>query len=439
MLAVLSEMETRKCTGVMAFIADDLAAWLITLVADGARRRLTALVLGDELDRALHGAARAAIERTAADVCPDDDGRAQHAAAVINEVFRAPVSEALLMQHTAMLKALETGIASQLAVLDDASLTDTGVSPADVLGFPASVLADKLTSHLVQQIGIRATRNGALEPLADQLNHDRTYLQNEDTQRAVLRVRDEVIDAITKLAAASPVAPSQPPPDLARVVARCFDGLAIDQHDKAERRLSQLFQLLNRDEQRAVVEAFLRIATTAREHETQLVACNLIEAADRLDSGLITIEDVEALVAAPQAPGNTPRGCAAVLLWQWAESNPGRVPVPLLAKLAQPSAQDWYVHSPARAGAKELLLARSSARSIYDTMAASRDEHDRDYSVADLLEVARIEPRAVPVDLARRLAHDDEESVATCGTELLRMLSGIAEADRWTYHHRFGL
>jgi hypothetical protein len=428
-------------TGVMAFVADDLAAWLIALMADGVRRRLTTLVLGDELDRALGSAAKAAIGQTAADLCPDDTEQAEQVAAVINEVFRTPVSDALLARPTTMLRAIEAGITNQLAVLDDASLTGTGVSSADVLGIPAGELADKLTDHLVQQIALRATRGGALEPLAAQLNHDRTHLQGQEIYDALLHIRSEILEAIAPLTVAARDALPQSPelPDIDRYVAECFDGLNIDEHEKAERRIAQLFQQLTRTEQRAVVEAILHVVTSSTDHATQLVGCALQEAADRLDPTLITIEDIEALDGAPQAPGNSPRGSAAVLLWQWAESNPGRVPVPLLSKLAQPSKQDWYVHSPARAGAKQLLLVRPSAQAIYDIMASSQDPNDRSYAVTDLVEVAKIEPRVVPIHLARRLAVDDEESVAAHGTKLLRMLSGITDADRWNYRHRFGI
>ena len=112
------------------------------------------------------------------------------------------------------------------------------------------------------------------------------------------------------------------------------------------------------------------MATTTKDHTTQLLGCNLLEAADRLDPMLIKIEDVEALA---QSAHFSLRSGAAALLWQWAESNSGRVPVPLLSKLALPSTQDWYVHTAARAGAKQLLLRRAAARAIFDRMAASRD------------------------------------------------------------------
>jgi len=133
------------------------------------------------------------------------------------------------------------------------------------------------------------------------------------------------------------------------------------------------------------------------------------------------------------------RSAAAVLMWQWAESVPGRVPVPLLSKLAQPSTEDWYVHAAARAGAKQLLLRRAAARAIFDRLAASRDRDDRDYAVTDLIEVARVEPRAVPADLVRKLARDQDGSVADRAVELLRTVGGVGERERGKYYGPFGM
>jgi hypothetical protein len=42
---------------------------------------------------------------------------------------------------------------------------------------PGSVLAERLTGHLVREIMPRGSRGGPLTPLADQLNHDLTHLQ----------------------------------------------------------------------------------------------------------------------------------------------------------------------------------------------------------------------------------------------------------------------
>ena len=192
--------------------------------------------------------------------------------------------------------------------------------------------------------------------------------------------------------------------------------------------------LLSRDQQQAAVEANIHVATTTKDHTSELLACSLLEAADRPDPMLTKIEDVEALA---RSTDFSLRSSAAVLLWQWAESTPGRVPVPLLARLTQPSAEDWYVHAAARAGAKQLLLRRSAARAIFDRMAASRDQEDRHYAATDLLEVAEIEPRAVPADLAQKLARDHDKSVAAQAAKLVSAIKDVGEDERGNYYGPF--
>jgi hypothetical protein len=61
---VLAEM--LETAGVV-FVADDLGAWLVGLLADAGRKKLTALVLGNEQERALRQAATATIQATAAE------------------------------------------------------------------------------------------------------------------------------------------------------------------------------------------------------------------------------------------------------------------------------------------------------------------------------------------------------------------------------------
>ena len=200
--------------------------------------------------------------------------------------------------------------------------------------------------------------------------------------------------------------------------------------------MNRLFVHLYRDQQQAAVEAIIRVATTTKDHTSQLLACSLLEAADRLDPMLIKTEDVETLA---RSADFSLRSSAAVVLWQWAASVPGHVPVPLLARLTQPSTEDWYVHAAARAGAKQLLLRRAAARAIFDQMAESLDRDDRDYAAADLLEVAKVEPRAVPVDLAQKLARDDDKFVAARGAELVRTIEDVGEDGPWNYHGPFGM
>jgi len=106
----------------MTFVADDLGAWLVGLLADASRKKLMEFVLGTDQERALRSAATAAVRFTAEKLCPDDDEQTEHLALVISQVFRSPVPTAPLAEHETVLEALQAGIAGQLTVLDDVSL-----------------------------------------------------------------------------------------------------------------------------------------------------------------------------------------------------------------------------------------------------------------------------------------------------------------------------
>jgi hypothetical protein len=162
----------------VVFVADALGGWLVGQLADAGRKKLTELVLGSEQERALRRAADAAVWATAEEISPSGG---EQAAMVISEVSRDPVPDAPQAGPVMLLEGLQAGIAGQLAVLDDAGLTGTGQSSADVLGVPGAVLADRLTGHLVREIILRGSGGGPLTPLADQLNHELTRLQIEGT------------------------------------------------------------------------------------------------------------------------------------------------------------------------------------------------------------------------------------------------------------------
>jgi hypothetical protein len=180
----------------MVFVADDLAAWLIGLIADAGRKKLSTLILGTVQERALRSVAAAAVLLTAQDLRPGDDKRAEQVALVISQVFSKTVLPASLSEHETLLEALQTGIAGQLAVLDDVSLTGTGRSSADLLGVPAAVLADKLTSHVLREILVRGAHGGPLTPLADQLNHDVAHLQGQRIEDMLRRLDNDVREAL---------------------------------------------------------------------------------------------------------------------------------------------------------------------------------------------------------------------------------------------------
>ena len=176
----------------MAFVVDDLVAWLVGLLADAGRKKLTALVLGSDQERALGRAATAAIQLTVTQLAPPGDERAGQLAVVVSEVFRGPPSVALAGEGT-LLEALEAGIAAKLAVLDDPGLTGTGQSWAEGLGVSGSVLTEPLAGHLVQEIMLRGSAGGPLAPLADQLNHDVTHLQGRRIEGVLAQLVEQVM------------------------------------------------------------------------------------------------------------------------------------------------------------------------------------------------------------------------------------------------------
>ena len=161
-------------------------------------KKLTALVLGSDQERALRQAAAAAVQDVADEVSPSDSVRAGQLAMVVSEVFSEPAPGALLAGVATLLEGLQAGIARQLVVLDDVGLTGTGQSSADVLGVLGAELADKLTGHLIREIIFRGSRGGPLTPLADQLNHDLTHLQGERVVGMLARLIDELPRALVQ-------------------------------------------------------------------------------------------------------------------------------------------------------------------------------------------------------------------------------------------------
>ena len=77
-------------------------------------------------------------------------------------------------------------------MLDDATITGTGQSSAEVLGLTSGVLAESLPRHLVREIMVRGSCGGPLAPLADQLNHDVTHLQGQRLEGTLAWVADQV-------------------------------------------------------------------------------------------------------------------------------------------------------------------------------------------------------------------------------------------------------
>jgi HEAT repeat protein len=192
----------------MEFVAGAFGTWLLEQLADAGRRRLAKFGIGDDLQRAMRSVATDAIHLTAGQLCPADGGRALQIEMVIDHVFTDPLaaSPASTGGRETLLEVVRVGVAAQLAPLDDADLTGTGQSSADVLGVPAGVLAEALTRNLLGLIVSRGWHGGALEPLANQINHEATRLgihsRIDDLSSAITDVaRDQALIAAAMTAA----------------------------------------------------------------------------------------------------------------------------------------------------------------------------------------------------------------------------------------------
>jgi TIR domain-containing protein len=176
------------------FVADDLAAWLIFILAEAGRKKLTTVILRDDQTRALRPATTEAVRVTAAELSPGDAKRAEELAIMVDPLFKTPVPGAPLGEQATVLEALQVAIAEQLKVLDSPGLTATltSLTGRDV---SATVVAQKLTGHLVRAIMVRGSRGGPLAPLASQLNHDLTHLQGQRLEEMV----GEVLQVLARL------------------------------------------------------------------------------------------------------------------------------------------------------------------------------------------------------------------------------------------------
>lgn len=162
------------------FVVDDLVSWLVGRLADAGYQKVSTRLRGSEQDRALKQAVMGAVQATAAEISPSDEEQGGQLADLISRAFGERVRIRPPPGQLTCLEALRAGIAGQLSVLDDAGTPTTGL-----LGVPGSVLADRLTAHLIFEISARGSGGGPLEPLANQLDHDLTHSQLEELKGMV--------------------------------------------------------------------------------------------------------------------------------------------------------------------------------------------------------------------------------------------------------------
>ena len=151
----------------------------------------------------------------------------------------------------------------------------------------------------------------------------------------------------------------------------------------------------------------------------------------RLDHTLVTIEAIEELASRDVVAS---RMGAAILLEDLGQVAPAEVPLGLLARLALPSKEDWYVQAPAMALTEHLMLHRPDARVILDGLSMSTDANDRFEAARALVDLCQVDPAAVPSDLAKQLAKDPEPVVAA---EAKKVSTRLKELPKNAYFRRF--
>jgi hypothetical protein len=214
------------------------------------------------------------------------------------------------------------------------------------------------------------------------------------------------------------------------------DGLRPDDPGEATRRVYRLLAGGSAYGGRSTARALHREVLEGPDRAAQLAGAALLGAMARLDVSLISVEMIETLAAGADYPA---RSCAANLLRDRAAVAPLDVPLPILGRLAIPSAEDWYVWAPAMAAVKELVLSRGDAYAIFQSLCTSAEPQDRHAVAQALLDVAAVKPAAVARELAERLLKDPDPLVARQAQDVMTAIEHVSDADRAACYVRFGL
>jgi len=216
-----------------------------------------------------------------------------------------------------------------------------------------------------------------------------------------------------------------------------FDGVHLGDHDQAEQRLRSLFSRVPKKSQRHVARAvFEHVMATPKRGDEVHISTSFLEAIARLDAALVPIESVEQLVLSQVVEH---RMSAAMMLWDLAEVAPGVVPIDLVAKLAKPATEDWYVFAPALGAVKQLALSRRSALQVLLDLAESQNADDRLAAVEALAEITRVNATLIPIQPVRQLCSDADQSVSEAARKLRPVINKVPKRDRETGYRTFGL
>lgn len=173
----------------MPVVAESFEIWLIGILTNESPKWVAILMCNEELKLALTRAARVAVQRAAQDLSPAYVGLADPGAAglkpaeqvitLINHAFGLPVPCPPLAGNATILEAIGAGISVQLAAAENSAPIAVSQASGEAYGVRAAVLAETLTSHLLQEIVIGGSRLRLLSALASQLADDAANLQSK--------------------------------------------------------------------------------------------------------------------------------------------------------------------------------------------------------------------------------------------------------------------
>jgi hypothetical protein len=240
-----------------------------------------------------------------------------------------------------------------------------------------------------------------------------------DDPNAAFDIIRKQLDAWGVVAANAPTpAPLQPLAEGA--IDLLFVGVGVGDNARIDARLRRLFGRITKQDQRRVAQGiFERLLTLPSDSSEIRIAGGFLEAAARIDAALIEPDWLAQLVESQMVQH---RICAVSILQDWADVDPGSVPLDYIAKLARPSTEDWYVYAPAIAAAKELALTRRPALEILLDLARSPEVNDRFTAVHALRSLADVDAAVVWIGArgrVARLARDPDDAVAGPASELL--------------------
>lgn len=303
----------------------------------------------------------------------------------------------------------------------------TAQNVIDEIGRARSLPGLREVVCILKEIGIMLPSN--INPVWESLDPD-----NPDSALGVIRRQLDAWGVVPTVGRSTPSAVSPLPEP---VLERLFAGVGLGDHDKAETRLRHLFQQVGKDDQARLAQAIFEYALAHPDDGTDIhVVTSFLEACARLDPSLVSPAWIERLAVSPVVQH---RMAAAMMLWDRAESDPGAVAIDLVARLARPASEDWYVFTPALAAAKQLALVRRSALEIILDLARSLSADDREYAVRSLRDLAAVDPAIVPLDSVQRLSQDSDPSVSTSAIELLPKLAAIPENERRVRYGKFSM